>query len=294
MKKLFAILLSSLTLSTVSASETINVLSWGRPGGNTEGVNRAIAKEIEKAGYKINFEFVEGCRGIQKWIEKNPGKPAVFDLAVHQDLTRIKYPSSGQACDVGLKKEDVLSISAKNSLNFCSMQKDEIVAWRTFSSGNEVKIGYNRLDAVFGDMVEGTAKAVNAKSKFVEIKGSPALTQALISGDVDMVITGNPANVIKAGATCFLQTDLTKRKTTRFKYNEVLSNSPWQNAGHMNVWVGKNLPGDFRQFAIDAANNSEHVARSVKLGAERSGVAVGQSVEQQWTEINNYLKMFKD
>ena len=290
MKK-FILLLLFLT-STIASAETVWVLHSAKPGGNSGKMNYALAGELEKNGHQTKHEFVNGCRGIQQWLVNNPKAPAVFDFQVVEDITKDVDPSNDQACDVGFNKNSVLAISVKASLKFCAMTDTAINQW--LNEKAPVKIGYHRVVPGSQIMAEGVAKEINPNSRFVHIKGGAQLAQALVSGDIDIGAVSYSANLEQAGAKCYVETDLVSAKNTPYKIKQLNPTTKWKDAGQISVWVGHNVPmAEFRKYAITVVNTHPDILKNIKLGAERDGVAVGKTVDQQWTILSLYKNQFR-
>lgn len=290
MKKFVAVV--ALSLCAAASAEPVWILHGAKPGGNSGRMNNALAGELEKNGYEVRHEFLTGCRGIEQWMSKNPTKPAVFDFQIIDDLIKDVEKSSSQACDVGLDKNSVLTISLKSSLKFCA--KDEATIERWINKQGSAKIGYHRVGPPTQIMYEGVAREINPSSEFVHIKGGARLAQALVSGDVDIAAAGFTATLEQAGAKCYVETDLLGTRNTKYGVSQLVPGTRWPHAGQISVWVGKNVPTvEFRKHAVSAAKNHPDIAKGVKLGAQRDGVAMGKTPDQQWRIITEYQTQFR-
>ena len=70
--------------------------------------------------------------------------------------------------------------------------------------------------------------------------------------------------------------------------------SIWSRYGSSQGYVGYNIDvNEFRAMALEASKTDERFLQQYKLGAAKKGVLAGESPEQQWTWIQNYINNFR-
>ncbi len=143
-------------------------------------------------------------------------------------------------------------------------------------------------------MVEGVARDINPNSRFVHIKGSAKNAQALVSGDIDIAAASYTGTLEQAGAQCYVETDLVNKRVTRYSVKQLVPTTKWKHAGQISLWIGKNVPvQEFRNYAISTVNTHPDILKNIKQGAQRDGVVVGKTVDQQWSIIADYKNQFR-
>jgi tripartite-type tricarboxylate transporter receptor subunit TctC len=287
-------LVLSLASTVAMAQKEINVLQAFPPGGMTEKINLAVKRDLEKAGYKVNFIRFDNCKGVESWVSSNPKEPMVFEYFLAGQVLKLIDPTNPSGCDIKLTKDSVLTTVYSSSMQMCSfLPKDQAVA--LLRSG-EAKIGVQGQGSSHPVVVraENMVKEINPKAKIISYRSNPALVQGLVSKEIDMTAQASAATIaISAGATCFLTSGPKEKAAqhnqvsiTEFGSN-LKSAGPWG----MSVIVGLNVDTkQVRDIVVGTVKTDPELAKHFASGADKAGIPAGRTPEQQLVEVEQFLK----
>jgi hypothetical protein len=292
-KIITALLMSAtVSVSAVAAEKNITVVHSSSPGGLIDAQNQALQRGLETSGYKVNVVRTKNCRQAQAWLKDNPKTPVAMTYHVEEQAYLNNFPSSDDACDLGFEKSKLLAITTGNYTTVCSMLPADQAAQKFFAGNHRVGVTY--YAAVNHLLAQGVLDSLKIKAKISRLQGNNKLIQALVSGDVDFTIQGNAASAVKAGATCFLTTAPKKyaQPVGMLSLEEFDAKNPWIGRGHLFTYIGMNLTDaeSVRKITIDIINKDEIVQKQLKVNAYKAGVSVGETVDQQWTRVDQHIK----
>jgi len=293
--KLLLGLAAALIITVTHAQTPINVVTMTPPGGLSEKINLMIQTSLEGAGYKTNLIRYDNCKGAENWLKDNPGKPAVFDYIFLNQAMHVYDPTHPGSCNLPLSADKVVSIITRTQFQTCSLlPKDE--ALELWKSGRG-KLGITSTPDLHGIMADRIVGDLAPNTRVIRYKGNPALLQALTSREIDFVGQfSNAGSAIAAGAQCFFtlgdRTKAARLKST--SVDDVKPNSVVKNLGYLTGVIGLNVDiNKIRPVIVNAIKTDPDVQKQVDAGADLSGVAVGQTPDQQWREIDTYINKFK-
>jgi hypothetical protein len=288
-----AVLLSAtVSVSAVANEKTITVVHSSSPGGLIDGQNQALQRGLEKEGYKVNVVRTKNCRQAQAWIKDNPKASVAMTYHTEEQAYLDNFPKSDDACDLGFDKSKLLAVTTGHYTTVCSMLPADQAAQKFFAGNHKVGVTY--YAAVNHLLAEGILDSLKVKAKISRLQGNSKLLQALVSGDVDFTIQGNAASAVKAGATCFLTTAPKSyaQKEGMMSLEEFDAKNPWIGRGHLFAYIGMNLSNvnEVQKIAVNTVNKDEIIQKQLKVNGYKAGVATGESVDQQWTRVNQHIK----
>lgn len=294
-KKILGLVFSVFAIAAHAQSEPINVIVSLPPGGLTDKINLAMKAGLEQAGYKTNLVRFDNCKGLEKWVRDNPGKPAVFEYLLGNTALKLMDPQNPAACDIPLSKESVLAINYQSQFQACSLRpvREAVDLWKT----GKAKLGITASPAINGPVAEKIVADVNKNIQVIRYNGNPTLIQAMISREVDFVGQfSNASSVIAAGGTCFFTTAGIGKaaKNSQISLDDFRKNSPVAGIGYMSVTVGLNVDSSkLRPVLVDVINKHPDLRGVFDNGADIKGVAAGQSSDQQFKTVESYLSFFR-
>jgi hypothetical protein len=288
--------LATVLIVTVSQAQTpINVIVTTPPGGLAEKMNLMAQNALEGAGYKTNLIRYDNCKGAENWLKNNPGKPAVFDYLFVNQAMYVYDPDHPGGCNLPLIANNIISTVFRSQFQTCSILPRE-EALRLWKSG-QGKLGITATPDLNGVMADRIVGDVTPNTRVIRYKGNPALLQAMTSREIDFVgVFSNAGSAVAAGAQCFFTLgDRTKAsKFNLTSVDDVKPNSVVKNLGYMSGIVGFNVDtAKLRPVIINAIKTDPELQKQVEAGLDFSGVVVGQTMDQQWQEIDAYIKKFK-
>jgi hypothetical protein len=298
MSKIIAsIIVSIMTLMVwpAQAAKELYVIEFTPPGGNYNRMNLALSAQAAKRGYDIKEVRVNRCKGIENWRRANPNKPAIHAFDWLEDAARIVEPDNPASCDLELTKDRVITVNHVFNVHFCSMSKDKARSADSLFNNHNLKVGYVKTNAASEMGFTSTISMVNTKARQIPFKGAADQSQALLSGDIDIGIAQIPINFESIGATCFAQTNFNGIVDPgSIDLSKKFPSSIWSRYGSSQGYVGYNIDvNEFRAMALEASKTDERFLQQYKLGAAKKGVLAGESPEQQWTWIQNYINNFR-
>lgn len=295
-KILFLLLLITATASftALASDKTVTVVHSSSPGGIIDAQNQALQRGLERAGYRVNVVRTKTCRQAQAWLNDNPKVAVAMVYHVEEQAYLNNFATSDDACDLGFGKHRLLAITTSNYTTVCSMLPSS-QAVQKFFAGNH-RIGVTYYAAVNHLLAQGIIDSLKIKAKISRLQGNSKLIQALVSGDVDFTIQGNAVSAVKAGATCFLTTAPRSYAKTvgMLSLDEFDAKNPWIGRGHIYTYIGMNLPDieAVRKVTVDVINTDEIIQKQLEVNAFKSGIAAGESVDQQWMRIDNHIRAY--
>lgn len=284
-----------MSLAVLSAHSQINIVNSLPAGGMSDKIHLAAQDALENAGYKTNLVRFDNCKGLETWIKNNPTKPAIFDYLLPNQLLYLTDPGHPAGCNIPLSRDSIVSIGYQSQTQICSLLP-AAEAMELFRSGKG-KVGVVAAPEIFESFIGKIVNELAPNTKVVRYKGNAALIQAMSSRDVEFVTqVGNASSAAAAGAQCFLtmgdRAKAAKLKST--SVDDIKSNSSVRNLGQMTVLVGYNIDMDkIRPIIVNLIKTMPDMKKQVEAGAELGGVAVGQTADQQWQEVSNYLNKYK-
>lgn len=290
-----AVTVATLVAMPAQAAKELYVIEFTPPGGNYNRMNQAISAQAAKRGYEIREVRVNRCKGIENWRKANPNKPALHAFDWLEDAARIVDPDNPAACDLGLTKDRVITVNHVFNVHFCSMNKDKKRSADFLFNDPNAKVGYVKTNAASAVGFTSVISMVNSRARQIPFKGGADQSQALLSGDIDFGITQMPINFEKVGATCFAQTNYNGVvDPTSVDLSKKFPNSVWSRYGSSQGYVGYNIDvNEFRTMALEASRTDERFTKQYQLGAAKKGVLAGETAEQQWTWIQDYINNFR-
>lgn len=294
--RLFGLFFSLFALTAHAQSEPINVVVSLPPGGLNDKINLAMKSGLEQAGYKTNLVRFDNCKGLENWVRDNPSKPAVFEWILGNTALAMVEPDNPEACgSIPITKESVLAINYQSQFQACSLRpvREAVDLWKT----GKAKLGITAGPAINGPIAEKIVADVNKNIQVIKYKGNPALIQAMVSREVDFVgVFSNASAITAAGGTCFFTTAGIGKaaKNNQISLDDFRKNSPVARIGYISVTVGLNLDSaKFRPVASDVIKTHPDFQKHFAGGADQIGVPAGDTVDQQFRKVENYLRYFK-
>jgi len=277
------------------AAKELYVIEFTPPGGNYNRMNQAISAQAVKRGYEIKEVRVNRCKGIENWRRANPTKPALHAFDWLEDAVRIVDPNDPASCDLDLSQDRVISVNHVFNVHFCSMNKDKKHSADSLFNNPNAKIGYVKTNAASAIGFTKVISMVNGKARQIPFKGAADQSQALLSGDIDFGITQMPVNFETIGATCFAQTNFNGlMDPSGVDLSKKFPNTVWSRYGSSQGYVGYNIDvKEFRSMAMEASRTDDRFLKQYELGAAKKGVLAGETAEQQWTWIQDYINNFR-
>ena len=295
MKNIFVSLLMLITWSVAQAQDRIYVLHWGTPGGQTERANNAIATRLENTGIQIQHERLNGCKGIEIWLKNNPGKPAIFESTIFFEINRFIDPTGPQACDLGINATSLLAIAMSTNFYFCDRNANIPASTRA----ETMRQGAPKVAYVTGPgesrmkLSEEIIKSINPQARIIKVRGAADLSQGLLSGDFDIVMTVG-AVLDKSGASCFLQTEAGNLQPGAVSLKSIVPNTRWPDAGQLSVIIGHNVDiQKTRAVVLDTINKDSYYQRQFEFGNAKVGMAAGSTEQEQWRIVQRQIERLR-
>ena len=293
LKSLFVAL--AMIAGATQAQQAVNIIHSLPPGGLHERTNNPIQVGLEAAGIKTNTVRFDNCKGLENWIKNNPNKPAVFDyLLVNQALSQLE-PNHPGACNLPLSAQSVLAIVFETQFQVCSFAAagNARDLWLT----GRGKMGITASPDLNGIMAERIVADVNPNIKVIRYKGNATLIQALTSREVDFVgVFSNASSVVAAGGQCFFTTANAEKaaKFQQISIDSVKKNSSVAGVGYMSTIVGYNVDiAKLRPIVVNAIKTNKDLGTVFANGGDQRGVVIGQTPEQQFREVENWLNRYR-
>jgi hypothetical protein len=286
---------TSLFACVAMASEPINIVTSTPPGGLSEKINLMLQSNLEAAGYRTNLVRFDNCKSLENWVKQNPKKPAVFEWPLVNQALSITEPNNPVACNIPLSRETIVSTIFQTQFQLCSMATpgNAMARWRAGTG----RMGVTATPGIHKAMAEQIVADLSPDTKIVMYKGNPALIQALASGEVAFAGQfSNAGAVTSAGAKCFFTLgDREKaKKIGSTSVEDIKPNSAVAGMGYLSTVVGFNVDLDkVRPVVVEAVKNDKDLKKHFAAGADPKGVIIGQTPDQQWRDVENYLNRFK-
>lgn len=278
-------------VASISWAEPINLILMSAPGGIYDLQLRAVEKTLQSAGLQTNYVLANSCKGGAAWLKSNPNKPAIVQTSAEEEVNRMLNPDSDSACDIGFKKSNILSLGLIVNLNVCTMHPSD-QAMDRFLKGKNI-IGATFIPPTNGILVDGLIDTLKLDAKLIRYQGQVKLMQALLSKDIDFAVLGNVEGPISAGATCFLtMADVSRAKELkRTSLATISPGNPWIDSKQVYAYLGFNVDqSKIRSIVVQTLKNDPSIKKSLSVGYQLEGLAVGQTVDQQWQYIEDHLK----
>jgi hypothetical protein len=293
--KLLSGLAAALIISVAQAQTPVNVIITTAPGGLSEKINLMVQTALDSAGYKTNLIRYDNCKGAETWLKNNPDKPAVFEYLVAHQAMYVHNPDHPGVCNLPLSANSTISTVYRSQFQACSLlpREEALALWKS----GKGKLGITATPDFNGVMADRIVADVASSTRVIRYKGNPALLQAMSSREIDFVgVFSNSSSAVAAGAQCFLTTG-DRAKAAQIKstsIDDIKPNSAIKNLGYLTVVVGFNVDmAKVRPVIVNAIKTDPELQKQIAAGADFSGVVVGQTVDQQWQEIDAYINKFK-
>lgn len=287
--------LAAVFASAAMASEPVNIIISTPPGGLSEKINLMLQSNLEAAGYKTNLVRFDNCKSLENWVKQNPKKPAVFEWPLANQALSVTEPNNPAACAIPLNRDSLVTTTFQTQFQLCSMATPANAMAR-FRAGSG-RMGVTATPGIHKTMAEQIVAELSPDTKIVMYKGNPALIQALASGEVAFAGQfSNAGAVVSAGAKCFLTLgDREKaKKIGSTSVEDIKPNSSVAGMGYLSTVIGYNIDqGKIRPVVVKGINNDEDLKKHFAAGADPKGLVIGQTADQQWREVENYLNRFK-
>ncbi len=228
-------------------------------------------------------------------MKNNPNKPAIFESTIFFEINRFIDPTSPQACDLGISPKSLLAIAMSTNFYFCDRNASTPAAARaaTMQQGSP-KIAYvtgpgeSRMR-----LSEEIIKSINPQAKIIKVRGATDLSQGLLSGDFDYVMTVG-AVLDKSGASCFLQTEAGNLQNGAVSLKSIVPNTRWPDAGQLSVIIGHNVDiQKARNVIIETINNDSYYQRQFEFGNAKVGMAAGSTEQDQWRIVQSQIERLR-
>jgi hypothetical protein len=286
---------ASLFACVAMASEPINIVTNVPPGGLSEKISLMLQNSLEAAGFKTNLVRFDNCKSLENWVKQNPKKPAIFDWPLVNQALSITEPNNPAACNIPLSRDTLVTVSFQTQFQLCSMATpgNAMARWRAGTG----RMGITGTPAIHKTMAEQIVADLSPDTKIVVYKSNPALIQAVASGEVAFAGQfSNAGAITSAGAKCFFTLgDREKaKKIGSTSVDDIKPNSSVAGMGYLSTVVGYNLDMDkVRPVVVAAIKNNEDLKKHFSAGADPKGLVIGQTPDQQWKDVENYLNRFR-
>ena len=295
MFQISALLLSLFLVTGVQAKERqISVIYSSPAGGIIDGHNKAMQESLEKNNWRVDAVRAPNCRAAKSWLDNNPGKPAVMAFQIEEDVYTRMAPGAADSCGMTVEPRNVAAISLANHYVVCSMLPPEKALPKFLAGGNRIGVTFFASTNVI--VAESLVKTLNLKdTKVLRFQGQPKNTQALVSGDVDFTIGTNAASITSAGGQCFLST-APKAVADKMGWKSIADidpKNPWIGSGQMFVYLAFNTDSNgIAKETVEVVKTNPILIEFNKTNAYPTGIAAGQSMDQQWKTIDNHIKRY--
>jgi hypothetical protein len=283
-----------LAMGVQAKERQISVIYSSPAGGIIDGHNKAMQEQLEKNNWRVDAVRAPNCRAAKAWLDSNPGKAAVMNFQVEEDAYTRMAPGAADACGMTIDPKNVAAISLANHYVVCSMLPPEKALPKFLAGGN--KIGVTFFASTNAVVAESLVKTLNLKdTKVLRFQGQPKNTQALVSGDVDFTIGTNASSITSAGGQCFLST-APKAAAEKMGWKSIADldpKNPWIGSGQMYVYLAFNTdPRGIAKETVEVIKTNPVLIDYNKTNSYPTGIAAGQTVDQQWKTIDNHIKRY--
>lgn len=183
-KILFVVAAMLATISIASAKE-IYILQAGQVNNN----NLAMVPEYEALGYKVNYLKFPDCKAVADWTRKNMDKEVIALTMGGGLVGTVLDPKSPAACDHPLFNEKNFVGTFWRDNYFLCTRRDNPRTLQEMIKGDNVKIAASALNKDHQFVGAKLGESLGAKWKNVVLEGFPAVRAAMLSGDIDLMLT---------------------------------------------------------------------------------------------------------
>lgn len=289
MKKIIlTIALCVTTIVSMAQTKTINIVIPGAAGGLLDWPVRELEHVIKNAGYTTETQMVNSCQGAVSWLKNNPDKPAVM-------ASSVMLAQSDSGCNLEYNKNNFLGIAVASYMAICSMLPPDQALNKFLQDRSKIGVTLNAPDQ-FKEL-QDIIDTMHLNSKIIYYQGGPKIEQALISGDVDFVLSSFTTEaIISAGGNCFLTTG-NKKYADQVGQTSLATISPdskWIDSYFLLNYLGFNIDVNLMRKFVEVAKQGEVMQnKQRKLGYPPGGMFAGKNIDQQWDQHKKYIELFK-
>ena len=172
------------TVNMASAKE-IYILQAGQVNNN----NLAKIPEYEALGYKVNYLKFPDCKAVAEWTRKNMDKEIIALTMGGGLVGTVLDPKGPAACDHPLFTEKNFVGTFWRDNYFLCTRKDNPRTLDEMIKADNVKIAASALNKDHQFVGAKLSESLGAKWKNVVLEGFPAVRAAMLSGDIDLMLT---------------------------------------------------------------------------------------------------------
>lgn len=306
MKQLFQSALAALLMTFVAASSYANnltVLRMGAPGANTDFFTTPMAQHLKEKGWDTQVITFPDCKGAEAWVARNPNEPVLFMMWSDDFVLQKVQPSSPRNCPtLTVTKDTLVTIAAEGNHMVCSL--GDLALSNFMDRTKTAKIGlWNHpvQMAVMQDLLND----LNLDHKLIGFAKGADFMQALVAGDVGYLVVSSENLIRNVKGNCFLisaDSSIASRIPTLKNSAETITSTQTfgtalkrANTGLWPVYVARNT--DINKLRLDVSEilkTAPEYASAWTSAYRLGGFAGGDTHEQQWTKLNNFLNSFED
>lgn len=215
-KTILAMSLSAMVASTAMAAGKIVVLNTASNNGNMFTQAQAYAKDLEQAGYEVEFISPGNACKASAILSKIPAGQSVFS---NIDAYGQAEPAAGviPGCEALSTTPENTVAAYLDHFHMCTLsQKDNPMA--IFTKGSSFKVGTNKPAVMWQGYVDQLNAENGTSHNRIQYGGSGKTRAALLAGEVDYVFlpTKHAFTLESKGAVCFAE--FTDQKAIKSDY----------------------------------------------------------------------------
>jgi hypothetical protein len=298
MKKLLMSAILSFTAVSVSAAD-ITTVAVGPPGGGMDLFALPMAGYLKDRGWNVTQRRFPDCRSAQEWLRRNSDQPVMLSLYLDDAvLTNIDADHPRACPGINLDQDSVVTVISKVYHSICSMGE---LGYQELKSMPNPKIASFNHPVQYL-IVQDIMKDLGVNARIVNLRTAGELFGSLKSGDVDFMVVSYDWQIKQMGGTCFLtqapievaatMSDF-KTDKPRVSIEEVVASPTRIGTGLTPIYISYNVDIDaLRKDVVEILKTAEEYQKMYET-AKPAGLVAGQTPQDQWQEITDYINTLK-
>lgn len=279
------------------AEKEVNLLRLNPPGGSDTLWIAAETEVLSAAGYKVTTVGFTSCQDAAGWVKDHPTTPYLVTANTDPMILNLADPKNPASCNIPLTEKTLVTLVGKAYHMICA--KDPANASLEAFRSKPAKIGiWNSklgVTSLKQHLVDLQAKNV----KVIPFATGKDMLTAFVATDIDYVTLTQESLVNQVNAQCFLTSAnaefaaKTPAKIPRVSMMAVNKNLTFPESGSYVSIIGNNVDAaEIRKLMVIASRDTAGKFYKMMSPMDVKGVFIGESVPDQFKEIDAFVKKF--